>query len=227
MWFINGPPQTHPARTPQPDETCAAGGLVDLRPSSGRLAGSVPSPGVCHVREAEPHEPDTPPDVRRCYGGWGTDVATVVGLARRVHRSGWRVARARSEEVANRRRRLELPRRWRLTHGELFTPDTKKSPIDERRVQLPRPVLPRPPDPPLLHRCRSIPPPTQGGTRSAPPQPAWPCHVLTLAATIAPNHRLRLPSRSLAQYTAQTHATTHLVPAGTGSLSRACSSSRH
>jgi hypothetical protein len=161
------------------------------------------------------------------------------GLARRVHRSGWRVARVRSKEVANRRPR-RAPARfashgWRVVHAlreEVANRRARRAPAPARRgapgvvpaprgapgvapapraapAPAPRPTA-RAPDSPLLHRCRSIPPPAQGGARSAPPRPRLTCRFLA-------HHRHRAqpptqtPSRSLAQHTAQTHRTTHLA----------------
>jgi hypothetical protein len=168
------------------------------------------------------------------------------GLARRVHLSGWRVARVRSEEVANRRGRLELPRRWRLTHGELFTPYTKKSPIDggawsshavgvsrmasyhalreevaNRRAPAgapapaPRPRRARapsyraPPDSPLLHRCRSLPPPAQGKGDPRPAHPAWPATSSRSPPPSRPTTDTDPPAARSPNTPPKPHGTTH------------------
>jgi hypothetical protein len=218
-----------PAPRPSPARR-ALRGLVDLRPSSGRLAQDpslwgADSParpaepnktrkvrGACRIREAQPHEADTPPPARLAIGELFTpdtkklpiDGACAAPAPSASH--AWRVVHAPQEEVANRRGRLELPRRRRLTHGELFTPDTKKSPIDgapraaptpaPRAAPAPRPTARPPTHPSFIDAVRSHhppssmpfgPPPAQGGRD---PRPRDLADLAALHATIMrPRHK--------------------------------------
>jgi hypothetical protein len=167
MWFVNGPPQTHPARAcPSPARRACRGGSCGLRRSSGRWLARSPRLGCVTFVRLSLTNPTHPPMCAVAMGvEVGTDVATVVGARAAGAPERWRVARARSEEVANRQAPLGAP-----------APASYRAPPTAPPSSMPF-------DPATGTRQ----------ARSVPPRTRLTCRFLALATTITLNHRLRLP----------------------------------